>query len=66
MSSEDHEGCATTQKDAQTTPNGYKGGYIMTQPKSQNEETRSNPTSFLEIPPNFRGMYTYQREANEE
>ena len=49
MSSENHESSATTQKDAKTTPNGYNGGYFMTQPKSQNEETRINPTSFLEI-----------------
>ena len=31
-------------------PNGYNGGNFMTQPKSQNEETRNNSTSFLENP----------------
>ena len=65
MSSEDHESSSTTQKDAQTTPNGYKGGYFMTQPKSQNEETGNNPTSFLEFPTSFSGMYTYQTNVNQ-
>ena len=64
MRSEDHKSSATTQKDAQTTPNRYKGGYFMTQPKSQNEEARNIPTISLEFPTNFSGMYTYQREPN--
>ena len=38
----------------------------MTQPKSQNEETRINLTSFLEFPTIFSGMYTYPREPDEE
>ena len=32
----------------------------------RNEETRSSATSFLEPPTKFSGMYTYQREPNEE
>ena len=47
-------------------PNGYEGGNLMTQPKSQNEETRNNSTSFLEIPTDFSGMYTYPREPDDE
>ena len=38
----------------------------MTQPKSQNEETRNNPTSFLENPTDFSGMHTHPREPDEE
>ena len=33
---------------------------------SQKEETRNNATSFLEIPTDFCGMYTYPREPDEE
>ena len=53
MSSRDHRSSATTQKDAQTMPNGYNSGNFMTQPMSQNEETRNNCTSFLENPTDF-------------
>ena len=66
MNSGDHGISATTQKVAQTRPNGYKRGYFMTQPKSQNEETRNNPTSFLEIPTDFSGMHPCPREPDEE
>ena len=58
MSSRDHGSSAITQKDAQTMSKWFKSGYFMTQPKSQNEETRMNPPSFLEIPTDFSGMHT--------
>ena len=46
-------------------PNGYNSANFMTQPKSQNEETRNNSTSFLGIPTEFSGMYTYQTNVNQ-
>ena len=46
-------------------PNEYNSGNFMTQPKSQNEETRNNSTSFLEIPTDLSGMYTYQTNVNQ-
>ena len=66
MNSRDQRSSAVTQKNAQTMPNEYKSGNFMTQPKSQNEETRNNSTSFLEIPTGFSGMHTYPREPDEK
>ena len=67
MSSRDHKSSKTTQKDAQTMPNGHKSGYFMTQPSFPKwRKTGNNATSLLELPTNFSGMYTYQREPDEE
>ena len=46
-------------------PNGYNSGNFMTQPKSQNEETTNNSTSFLETPTDLSGMYTYRTNVNQ-
>ena len=66
MSSGEHRSSATTQKDDQTTPNRYESGYFLTQPKSQNEESKNNLRSFLEFPTMFSRMYTYPREPDDE
>ena len=66
MSLGDHESSASTQKDAQKMPSGYKLDTLWLSEASQNEETRNTATSFLESPTDFSGMYTYQREPEEE
>ena len=47
-------------------PHGHKSENAVNIPTVANEETRNIATIFPGIPANFSGMYTYQRELDEE